>query len=43
LKAEFEEMSSKAKDGATAAAQAKAQASLLKTSSTSPIPSSSPP
>ena len=47
LKSEFDEMSSKAKDGATAAASAKAQASLLKTSSTptipSGIPSTSPP
>ena len=43
LKSEFDDMSSKAKDGATVAAQAKAQASLLKTSSTSTIPSTSPP
>jgi peptidoglycan hydrolase CwlO-like protein len=43
LKKEFDDMSSKAKEGADAAAQAKAQAALLKTSSTSTIPSRSPP
>ena len=40
LKSEFDDMSSKAKEGATVAAQAKAQAALLKTST---VPSTSPP
>jgi len=47
LKKDFDEMSSKAKQGADSAAQAKAQVALLKTTSTptvpSSIPSSSPP
>ena len=40
LKSEFDDMSSKAKEGATVAAQAKAHAALLKTST---VPSTSPP